>query len=65
MEDKELPPTQVISRDSNEPIIQNDTFAIKAEALGKDLPPNYYRSIGFIGTIFVCSASRLEEVEID
>ncbi|PLB35258.1 trichothecene efflux pump [Aspergillus candidus] len=61
MEDKELPPTQVVSRESNEPIIQNDTFAIKAEALGNDLPPNYYRSIGFIGTIFAFCMSNISQ----
>ncbi|KAK6438554.1 hypothetical protein LTR95_005248 [Oleoguttula sp. CCFEE 5521] len=32
-------------------VIQNDTFAIKREALGTDLPPNYWRSPGFIGTV--------------
>ncbi|KAK5117986.1 hypothetical protein LTR62_004030 [Meristemomyces frigidus] len=32
-------------------VIQNDTYAIKREALGTDLPPNYWRSPGFIGTV--------------
>lgn len=37
--------------DGGEVAIHNDTFAINREALGKDLPPNYWRSPGFIGTV--------------
>lgn len=31
--------------------IKNDTYAIKREALGDDLPPRYWYSSGFIGTV--------------
>lgn len=31
--------------------IQTDTFAINEDALGENLPPNYWRSPGFIGTV--------------
>ncbi|KAF9884304.1 hypothetical protein FE257_001882 [Aspergillus nanangensis] len=37
--------------ENNEVAIQNETFAIDREALGENLPPNYYWSPGFIGTI--------------
>lgn len=37
--------------DDSDVVIHNDTFAIKREALGVDLPPNYWRSPGFIGTV--------------
>lgn len=33
--------------------VQNDTFAIDREALGDNLPKNYYWSPSFIGTIVV------------
>jgi hypothetical protein len=33
--------------------IQTDTFAIDEDALGLNLPKNYYHSIGFIGTVIV------------
>jgi hypothetical protein len=33
--------------------VRTDTFAIDEDALGKNLPKNYYRSIGFIGTVIV------------
>ncbi|KAL4894250.1 fungal trichothecene efflux pump [Aspergillus ambiguus] len=36
---------------ATDPAIQNDTFAIDREALGDNLPNNYYRSLNFIGTI--------------
>lgn len=31
--------------------IKTDTFAIKREALGTELPPRYWTSPGFIGTV--------------
>ena len=37
--------------DKSDVVIQNDTFAIKKEALGTDLPPRYWYSPGFIGTV--------------
>ncbi|CAI7580078.1 unnamed protein product [Penicillium manginii] len=40
-----------IELDSQHVAIQNETFAINEEALGTNLPKNYYRSFGFIGTI--------------
>lgn len=42
-----------IELDSQHVAIQNETFAINEEALGTNLPKNYYRSFGFIGTIIV------------
>lgn len=33
--------------------IQNETYAINEDALGTNLPKNYYWSPGFIGTIMV------------
>ena len=33
--------------------VRTDTFAIDEDALGQNLPKNYYCSIGFIGTVIV------------
>lgn len=45
---------------SNEHIaIKNETFAINEDALGTNLPKNYYYSPGFIGTIVVCPRQSL------
>ena len=42
--------------------VRTDTFAIDEDALGQNLPKNYYRSIGFIGTVIVSrSPSNLPE----
>ncbi|KAK3116460.1 hypothetical protein LTR53_003186 [Teratosphaeriaceae sp. CCFEE 6253] len=37
--------------DGGEVVIHNDTFAIKREALGQNLPPRYWTSPAFIGTV--------------
>ena len=34
-------------------VIKTDTYAIDEDALGKNLPKNYYSSPGFIGTVVV------------
>lgn len=34
-------------------VIKTDTFAVAEAALGEHLPPHYYRSVGFIGTVAV------------
>jgi hypothetical protein len=34
-------------------VIKTDTFAVAEAALGEHLPPHYYRSLGFIGTVAV------------
>ncbi|KXL43763.1 hypothetical protein M433DRAFT_5374 [Acidomyces richmondensis BFW] len=39
------------SKDGGDVAIHTETFAIKREALGTDLPPHYWRSPGFIGTV--------------
>ncbi|KAL5362255.1 fungal trichothecene efflux pump [Aspergillus floccosus] len=41
----------VDNAEGKDPAIQNDTFAIDREALGDNLPKNYYWSLDFIGTI--------------
>lgn len=39
------------SRSDDDVAIQTETFAVKKEALGQDLPPRYWLSPGFIGTV--------------
>lgn len=38
-------------RSEDDVAIHTDTFAVKKEALGNDLPPRYWLSPGFIGTV--------------
>lgn len=37
--------------------IHTDTYDIDEDALGNNLPKNYYRSFGFIGTVTVSTSS--------
>lgn len=38
---------------TSESEVHDDTFDISPEALGTNLPPNYYRSPMFLGTVVV------------
>ena len=48
-----VPVSETSPDDGNHVAIKTDTFAIDIKALGQNLPKNYYRSIGFIGTVIV------------
>ena len=52
-EKKALPASEISYDDGDQVAIKTDTFAIDIKALGHNLPKNYYRSIGFIGTVIV------------
>lgn len=39
------------SQSGDDIAIHTETFAVKKEALGQDLPPRYWLSPGFIGTV--------------
>lgn len=41
--------------------IHTDTYDIDEDALGKNLPKNYYMSPGFIGTVVVRPAPQIPE----
>jgi hypothetical protein len=40
-------------KDETQLAIHNDTYEISTEALGINLPPSYYRSPMFLGTVLV------------
>jgi len=46
------------SKHEDDVAIKTETFAISRQALGDELPPNYWRSPGFIGTVAAVSSSR-------
>lgn len=47
---EDVEPERYDSKDSDV-AIHTETFAVKREALGQDLPPRYWMSPGFIGTV--------------
>jgi hypothetical protein len=51
-------------RHSNHRSQDDDASSIRSEALGDNLPPGYFYSLGFIGTVAVSSIASLDSFRL-